>query len=383
MTELRGAATMKTFAFIVHPRAEVAADMGRRWAPLGAVPDAAWEWAMGRLPLPTIPWGDVRVRATGDVVGHILTVPLGARQMLTSRRAWTIGKIERAVDRAERLGAEVVGLGALTAPVTGGGRKLRQRDGLGITNGNAFTAAMTHQGILRLLPLLPANPHIAFVGATGSVGGCVVRLAVEDDLAAEVTLVARNRRRLNELRDAVRARRPATAVHATVDIDDIRHADLVVVMTSSATALVTADHLKPGAIVLDDTQPRNTDPAILDQRPDVLVVDGGMARVEGLEVRADVGVPQGYAYACLCETMLLALADHRGNFCTDGATVAQARHMQRLADDFSHLGFQLGEFLSFGQPVRDSRLTATGPALPPVSLTPVARATIPSLAEVA
>lgn len=167
-------------------------------------------------------------------------------------------------------------------------------------------------------------------------------------------------------------------MRVSTEIDSVRTADLIVVLTSAATALVTADHLKPGAVVLDDTQPRNTDPAIVHQRPDVLIVDGGMARVDGLDVRADIGVPRGYAYACLCETMLLALADHEGDFCTDRATVAQARHMQGLADDFSHLGFHLGEFLCFGQPVDDRRL-APVPALRPAvpAPAPLARATAP------
>lgn len=348
---------MKTFAFLVHPRAEVARDLGRLWSPLGRVPDPAWDWAMRRLPLPTIPWGSVHLRATDQPIGHILTVPVSARLLLSARRDWSIGKVEHAVDTAESLGAEVVGLGALTAPVTGGGHRLRSRPGIGVTNGNAFTAAMTHEAILRLLPVLPtASPHIAFVGATGSVGGCVVELVAGDDVAATITLVARNRHRLDDLAATVLTRRPRTDVRVATDMGAVRDADLVVVLTSAATTLVRPEHLKPGAVVLDDTQPRNTDPSIVHDRPDVVVVDGGMARVDGIDVRADIGVPPGYAYACLCETMLLALADHEGDFCTARATVAQARHVQGLAVEFGALGFRLGEFLSFGEPVDPDRL---------------------------
>ena len=35
----------KRFAFLVHPRADVATDMGRVWRPLGHIPSAAWDWA--------------------------------------------------------------------------------------------------------------------------------------------------------------------------------------------------------------------------------------------------------------------------------------------------------------------------------------------------
>ncbi len=365
---------MKTFAFLVHPRAEVARDMGRIWSPLAHVPDPAWAWAMQRLPIPTIPWGTVHRRDLDDaVVGHILTVPVGARQMLSSRRSWTIGKVEAALDTAQELGVEVVGLGALTAPVTGGGRRLRPRPGLGVTNGNAFTAAMTHEAVVRLLEVVdtPA-PHVAFVGATGSVGGCVTELAAMDDLAATMTLVARNRPRLDALAERVRGHAPRTDVRVTTDMAAVADADLVVVLTSAATALVRAEHLKHGAIVLDDTQPRNTDPALVHERPDVLVVDGGMARVDGVDIRADIGdMPRGYAYACLCETMLLAFAGHDGNFCVGRATPTQARTMQSLADDFSHLGFRLGDFLSFGRPVDDHRLVPRRTVPAPTGSAPV------------
>lgn len=364
---------MKTFAFLVHPRAEIARDMGRLWRPLGRIPDPAWDWAMRRLPLPTMPLGTVHRADLDDrVVGHVLTVPVGARQMLSERRSWTVDRIERAVDRAEALGAEVIGLGALTAPVTGGGRRLRKRDGVGITNGNAFTAAMTHEAILRLLDDHGLRaPHVALVGATGSVGGCVTELLAEDDLAATYTLVARNRGRLDRLAERVRVAAPAADVRVATAMEAIRDADLVVVLTSAATALVGAEHLKPGAIVLDDTQPRNTDVALLTERPDVLVVDGGLARIDGIDVRADIGLPPGYAYACLCETMLLAFAGHDGDFCIDRATPAQARTMQDLARRFGHLGFRLGEFLSFGVPLHTRRATTAGVVPAPATTPPV------------
>ncbi|WP_238444195.1 semialdehyde dehydrogenase [Salsipaludibacter albus] len=349
---------MKTFAFLVHPRAEVATDMARIWRPLGRVPDPAWEWAMRRLPLPPLPLGTVHRRDLDDrLVGHVLTVPVGARQMLSQRRAWTITKVEQAMDRAVALGAEVVGLGALTSPVTGGGARLRPRPGVGVTNGNAFTAAMTHEGIVRLLATTGLrSPHVALVGATGSVGDCVTELLAHDDLAARYTLVARNRGRLADLADRVRVAAPGARVDTSTDVAAIRSADLVVVLTSAASAVVRSEHLKPGAVVLDDTQPRNTDPALAHERPDVLVVDGGMARIDGIDIRADIGVPEGYAYACLCETMLLAFADHDGDFCVGRATPAQARTMQGLAADFGHLGFRLGDFLSFGAPATHARL---------------------------
>jgi fatty aldehyde-generating acyl-ACP reductase len=351
---------VSTFAFLVHPRADVSRDLARAWPPLRAVPSRALEWGLRRLPVPPLVLGTVSHRDDdASVAGWVVVVPVGARQMLTEDRRWVLGRIEQAVDLAQGLGAQVVGLGALTAPVTGGGRLLRERPGMTVTNGNAFTAALTTQGVRQMLAGSD-RPHVAVVGATGSVGSCVVRMLADDlaqgdlDLGA-LTLVARRRHRLADLAMQVRSARPGLAVHEAGQIEAVRDADVVVVLTSSAEALLRSEHLKPGAVVLDDTQPRNTDPALAEQRPDVLVVDGGLADVRGLDVRADIGLPRGYAYACLCETMLMAF-DGCTTSALGDATVEHAHRMQRAADRFSHLGFGLAEPLSFGRPLaRDAR----------------------------
>jgi len=337
------------FAFLVHPRADVARDLARVWAPLGSVPDRALEWGLRHLPVPPTVLGTVRRPDEDGVAGWVIVVPVGARQMLTEDRRWVRGRIEAGVDLAERLGAQVVGLGALTAPVTGGGRLLRERAGVTLTNGNAFTAHVTAAAAGRLVAQME-RPHVAVLGATGSVGSCVVRMLADDDRIGRLTLVARRPARLAALANHVRAARPGRPVRAATDVDAVRDADLVVVLTSSTEALLRSEHLKCGAVVLDDTQPRNTDPALVRERPDVLVVDGGLVDVGGLDVRADIGLPRGYSYACLAETMLMAFDGCRDPAVGD-ATLEHAARMASAAQRFEHLGFGLADTLSFGVPV--------------------------------
>lgn len=364
MTAVAPTAPPPTFAFLVHPRADVAPDMGRVWSPLGVVPESAWQWGLRHLPLPPLTLARVHRRrrsdADGDVgsgpdlLGHVLVVPVGARQLLTEDRRWVLGKIEQAVDRAIDLGASVVGLGALTAPVTAGGRLLRERPGVTLTTGNASTAHLTVEALRRLLPVGPGG-HIAVVGATGSVGSCVVRLLADEPIGTELTLVAREPKRLTSLAQEVAATlssrgRPAE-VHTARTMEAVREADLVLILTSASDALLRGEHLKRGAVVLDDTQPRNTDPALASERPDVLVVDGGVAAIPGIDVRGDIGLPRGLAYACLCETMLMALDGHRAH-AVGAADVGHARRMRDAARRHAHLGFTLAEpALSFGRPV--------------------------------
>jgi predicted amino acid dehydrogenase len=330
--------------------------MGRFWPPLRYIPNTVYDRALRTLPVPTIMWGNVRMAdQPGDPAGWLLLVPLGARQMLSLRRNVVLKKIEAALDKAAAMGAEIVGLGALTAPVTKGGQKLLHRTDLGITNGNAFTAAMTFSAIERLLPLCQGHePEITVVGASGSVGSCVVSLLARHRTAARLTLVARDLPRLRRVADLVGRIAPDIRVRATNDLSTLRDADLVVLLTSSADAVLRSEHLKPGAIVLDDTQPRNTDPALLKERPDVRIVDGGVVEASGVRLMGgDIGLPRGHLYACLTETILLALDGHNGHYSIGAPTLEQADHMLHLAHKYREFGFGLAPFHSFGRPLAE------------------------------
>lgn len=343
----------RSFAFLIHPRTSIREDMGRAWRPLAAVPERAWESALRRLPLPPIDWGTIELPPGPDrPEGWLVLVPYSAQQLLTLDRAHTVAKIERGVDRAVELGADLVGLGALTAPVTKGGAKLTHRSDVGITNGNAFTAVMTFEAVRRLRERsAAADPVIAVVGASGSVGSCLVRMLAREGASQRLTLVARTQRRLERLADEVRTTAPGTRVTVATDIRAVASADVVVLLTASTRTLLSSEHLKPGAIVLDDTQPRNTSPRLLQERPDVLIVDGGLVSVPGLRLGGDIDTPPRTMYACLAETMLLAMDGHREHFSIGMPTLEQADHVAALARRYASYGFGLAPFHSFGTPL--------------------------------
>jgi predicted amino acid dehydrogenase len=336
------------FAFLMHPRHTVRSDMGELFgAPFSLIPDRAWAAAFDRLALPPMVTGKIYFPgAPAEAAGLLITLPFTPVQMLTLPRARIQAKLEAAVDKARDLGARIVGLGALTASVSAGGKTLARRNDIGITNGNAFTAAMTLAGVERLLPHLPSDPLIAVVGATGSVGSCLTRLYARRH-SGRLLLVARNRGRLDVL--AGETRRDNVAVEVSTQMDDVRRADLVVLLTSSSDSILKSEHLKRGAVVLDDTVPRNTDPSLLTARPDVLIVDGALVDVAGVDIRGAIGLPPRLAYACLAETMLLALDGHDGHFAIGAAAVDQAERMVALADRWQELGFTLAPFRSFGR----------------------------------
>lgn len=342
-----------TFAFLVHPRVALRADMARVWRPLGLVPSVAYDVALRRLPLPAVTFAEVRLAQRS--VGRLILVPYGARHLLQDRRG-AVSRITAAVDRAVATGADMVGLGGLTAPVTNGGLVLRKRTDIGVTNGNAFTAAIVHQQIHDLLKNAE-HGRVGIVGASGSVGSAVTRLLARDAAVAELVLVARGSAALTSLASGLGTRVPVTVANG---IDAVRDCDIVVLLTAAADTVLRAEHLRTGATVLDATQPRNTGPDLQRERPDVLVLDGGVVAVEGLRLHGGtLGLPDGQTFACLAETMLLSLAGHRGHFTLGRPTLDQVDEVSALAVRYPDLGFRPTAATSFGCPVPARPVTAT------------------------
>jgi fatty aldehyde-generating acyl-ACP reductase len=343
-----GVSDSGTFAFTVHPRARLTEDMARVWSPLGRVPEPVYDTALRRLPLRPISMAGVHIG--GQHVGHVVLVPFGARHLLTSPGEGR-ARVHRAVDKARALGCDVVGLGALTATVTAGGVSLRSRTDIGVTNGNAFTAAIVDDQARQLLDHLDltGRGHVAVVGATGSVGSAVTRLLARDGAAGRLTVVARSVGRLQALAAEVGQHVPTVAA---TSIDAVADADLVILLTASADALLQPQHLRAGAVVLDATQPRNTAPDLLAARPDVLVIDGGVVEIPSLRlVGGNIGLPDGRAYACFAETALLALTGHRGHFSIGVPSLELVDDTRRRAAELAHLGFRAAPPTSFGRPV--------------------------------
>lgn len=335
-----------TFAFTVHPRTHLREDLARIWRPLGHVPEAVYSSAFRRLPLPAATIAGVRIG--GEPVGHVILVPFGARHLLADTEGGR-RRVSQAVDRAVSIGANIVGLGALTATVTDGGATLSGRTDIGVTNGNAYTAAIVEDQIRMLLPRVSGRtPHIAVVGATGSVGSAVTKLLARHPVA-RLTLIARTAPRLDAL-----AARIAPEVDVTVAqrVDAAKDADLVVLLTASADAVLGPEHLAPDAVIIDATQPRNTSPGLAEARPDVLIVDGGIVSIPSLQiVGADLGLPPGRSYACFAETAILALTGHTEHFSLGRPTVDQVDAIRARAHTLDHLGFRAAEPTSFGRPI--------------------------------
>ncbi len=341
---------MKKFAFLVHLR-NYRQDIQLLSKPLGLIPESGYRFLLRNRPVaPFIVTEVTFTPNAAEAEGYIIVLPYSGRQLLEQQKEM-LPLIKQAGKLASSKGAEIMGLGALTSPITFGGKLMENNPDISITNGNAFTAVITRKKISELInSSQKIKPVVALVGATGSVGSLVCKLLAKQNDDAEYLLVARNQCKLNKLAVEMRSINN-TQTTVSPNLEDIKHADIVVLLTSASDCLLRSEHLKEGAVILDDTQPRNTCPELLTERPDVTIIDGGLVSVPDLKLKRSIGLPEGISFACLAETMLLAHAGYEGDFSIGNPTLEQAEFIGNLARQYSHLGFDVAGDHSFGKPV--------------------------------
>ena len=108
--------------------------------------------------------------------------------------------------------------------------------------------------------------------------------------------------------------------------------DMVVTATSGAGKKVLDIRLvKPGCVITDVARPLDLPPSEVAKRPDVLVIESGEIQLPGDVQMKNIGLPKGLAYACLAETIVLALEGRFENF-TVGRTIEweKVREIYRL-----------------------------------------------------
>jgi hypothetical protein len=72
--------------------------------------------------------------------------------------------------------------------------------------------------------------------------------------------------------------------------------------------------VKPGCVITDVARPLDLSAEDVAKRPDVLVIESGEIQLPGDVHMRNIGLPQGVAYACLAETIVLALEGRFENY---------------------------------------------------------------------
>lgn len=235
--------------------------------------------------------------------GEIISIPcLPGEVMSVHGRKEILRAAQIALDR----GAKVVGLGALTAPATGGGSLLVEQlpAGITITNGNCYTAAVLRRNVLEAIRILALErpTRIAIVGCTGSVGRVVSRLLIDAGFE-NLILIGRTAEKARRLLGEV-----APYASFSESLADVAAADVIVALTNAPSARLTPEVIRIGAIVIDAAEPANvSDEDASAWNSHVLITRGGRVRISGYRCTYDFGLGDSTeTFACLAETYLFA-----------------------------------------------------------------------------
>ncbi len=356
---------MNKFAFITHP-IEVKKDVATKYPIAKYLPVYLIEEFLKRKkPISIAKYDGIRSHTGEELEGWLIACPLTPRQLLTLPPDFICDKLEECGKIALELGAKIMGLGAYTSVAGDGGISLAKRlPELAITTGNSYTVTTAVEGAIlggALMGHLLSESRVAIVGANGSIGATCAEMLARD--AAEVMLLGRNTERLESLATRLQPTSRANIGISTDISKGLRNADIVITVTSSVDAVIQPEFIKRGAVVCDVSRPRDVSIRVAKERNDVLVIEGGIVAVPGgmrltkyekPDQPFTFGFPPGTAYACMSETMMLALDSRWENF-TLGKEVSvnQADEMGRMAERH---GFKLDGFRAFERAVTDETI---------------------------
>jgi predicted amino acid dehydrogenase len=336
---------LDNFAFVVHPL--TAKDFSRKVSFTKNWPDHIIENIIKYIPPFKVSEVTGIHSPSASAEGWFLGCPLTARQMTELPENYVMKKIIKTGKLAEKLGAKIVGLGAFTSIIGDAGITVANSLNIAVTTGNSYTVATALEGTRQAAKIMGIElykANVVVLGGTGSIGAACAQILAKE--VRYLTLAARNEKKLERLAEQI-LRVSGLAVRVTSNIKTaLKSADIVIAVTSAVDSIIEPEDLKPGAVVCDVARPRNVSRQVAEQRKDILVIEGGVVEVPGdVNFGINFGFPTGTAYACMAETMILALEQRYENFTLGRElTVKQVETIEKLAKKH---GFKLAGFRSF------------------------------------
>jgi predicted amino acid dehydrogenase len=338
------------FAFVIHPLSQ---KFFHNVEPLGTMARVSPPVVMDGIEkvlayLPPVVYSHVTgvVSPTGaEAEGWLITVGGTPKEILAHDPQFTYDKLLAAAEVARGLGAQIMGLGAFTKVVGDAGVTVARKASLPITTGNSYSASgalwAAHEAVDRLGLLERSDDGIIHgrsmvVGATGAIGSvCARLLALASD---ELWLVSPETAKLLALKKDIESEHPRAVVHAAATPGEhLRDMDVIVTATSGAgKRVLDIMAVKPGCVITDVARPLDLSAEDVAKRPDVLVVESGEIELPGDVRMRDIGLPPGVAYACLAETVALALEGRYETF-----TVGRAIEWEKVKEIYQ-LGLRHG-----------------------------------------
>jgi fatty aldehyde-generating acyl-ACP reductase len=345
------------FAFIIHP-IDPKRDVSRKYPILGKfLTERQIDFFSTYFPPVYISEieGIESVSTGKQVKGWFVACPYTPKRMLELPVQTVYNKLVQTGRLAEKLGAQILGLGAFTSVVGDAGLTVARELEIPVTTGDSYTVHIAVESIRKAAEVMGIqlpDSTAAVVGATGSIGRVCAELLAND--VGELYLIGRRTDALEELQASLQPQARAR-LRVSTRMEDLRHAQVILTVTSALHDVILPEHLKPGSVVCDVARPRDVSAKVAAVRDDILVIDGGMVDVPGpVNFHFNFGFPPGKSYACMAETIALTLEGKFEDY-TVGKNITRAQ-VEEIAAIAGKHGFRLGGFRSFEREVTEEHI---------------------------
>ena len=261
-----------------------------------------------------------------EAQGWLIIVGGTPKEIMSHAPEFTYRRLLAAADIAKKMGAQIMGLGAFTKVVGDAGVTVAKRAPLPITTGNSYSAsgalwaahdAVARLGLVKLEKGKKVKGKAMVVGATGAIGSACARLLART--TEELHLVSPEAAKLLILEKSILKESPGVklVLSSYADSDEnIGDMDMIVTATSGAgKKILDIMRVKPGCVITDVARPLDLSPEDVAKRPDVLVIESGEIALPGEVQMKSIGFEdRNVVYACLAETIVLALEGRFENF---------------------------------------------------------------------
>jgi predicted amino acid dehydrogenase len=345
------------FAFIIHP-IDPKRDVSRKYPILGKyLTERQIDFFSTFFPPVYISEIEgIESLSTGkQVKGWFVACPYTPKRMLELPVQTVYKKLVQTGLFAEKLGAQILGLGAFTSVVGDAGLTVARELEIPVTTGDSYTIHIAVESIRKAADVMGIQlpeATAAVVGATGSIGRVCAELLAND--VGELYLIGRRTDALEQLQASLQPQARAR-LRVSTSMDDLRHAQVILTVTSALHDVIQPEHLNPGSVVCDVARPRDVSAKVAAVRDDILVIDGGMVDVPGpVNFHFNFGFPPGKSFACMAETIALTLEGRFEDY-TVGKNINRAQ-VEEIAAIAGKHGFRLGGFRSFEREVTEEHI---------------------------
>lgn len=242
---------------------------------------------------------------------------------LFSKREGTFSELIRIIDFIRKITSNrvvYVGLAAWWPIVTNSGlafkRVLKESDRIVITNGHTATLLSIYFTISRICEItgLKFNELRILIIGLGKMGSAVAEAL--NGKVNTIGMIDRNDMRMKTLQDSLFKKTPHSAIERHIATESflfnetlslLSEYDIVVCTTSNLNFIIKDTSLLKDCIIIDDSRPEAF-PRVVDPGRNVVVLEGGLIKFEGIELDTDFGFgKKDNVFGCMAEAIILAL----------------------------------------------------------------------------